>query len=106
MGNINQMVHSNIVQDPTEINLDAEILALQSVLDQDVSSKSSRLIPECVNLWISILRIIKIIQEILKKLNDIPKVFGLVYLFESVAMTANKSIIPEIEIFASKLIHH
>ena len=50
LGNINQVVHSNIVRDPTEINLYAAIMALQSVEDQDVPSQSSRLIPEYVNL--------------------------------------------------------
>ena len=46
------------------------------------------------------------IQKKDKKGNVIPKVFDLVYLLESVDMSANKSILPETASFSAKLIHH
>ena len=41
-----------------------------------------------------------------KKEKGIPKVFSLIYLFASVAMFSTKSILPEIESFSAKMIHH
>ena len=69
-------------------------------------SNSSRLIQEYISLCITGLRQSKIIQEKDNKGNEIPKVFGLIYIFVSVAMSATKSILPETEIFASNMIHH
>ena len=59
-----------------------------------------------MNLRISGFRWSKIIQEKYKKGYGIPKVFGLISLFASVAMSDTKSIIPEIASFVAKLIHH
>ena len=59
-----------------------------------------------MNLRILGLRRSKIIQEKYKKGNGIPKVFGLISLFASVAMSSTKSVIPEITSFPAKLIHH
>ena len=100
------MSHSNSVQNPTEINLDAAILASPIGEEHDIPSQSSRLIPEYVNLHVSGLRRSKIIQGKFKRGNVIPKVLGLIALFVSVVMHDTNSTLPETESFAYKLLHH
>ena len=48
----------------------------------------------------------KIIQEKYKKGNDIPKVFGLIALFVSVAVSDAKYILTETAVFEANLLHH
>ena len=79
---------------------------LPSLEEHGVPSQSSCLIPEYVNLAISVLRRSKIIQEKYKKGGSISKVFGLIELSASVAMSVTKSIIPETASFSSNLIHN
>ena len=62
LGWIHQVIQYNSVKNPTEVNLDAEMLASPSGEEHNVSSQSSRLIQEYVNLRISGLRQRKIIQ--------------------------------------------
>ena len=100
------MIHSNSVQNSTVINLDAAIMASPSGEENNVPSHSSLLIPEYVNLRISGLSRSKIIQEKYKKLNGIPKLFGLITLFVSIVMSVTRSIIPERAIFVAKLLQH
>ena len=52
LGQIHQVIHSNSLQNPTDINPDAEMLASPSGEDNGVPSQSSRLIPEYANLCI------------------------------------------------------
>ena len=52
LGHINQASHSKSVESPTEVNLDAEKLALPSGEENNVTSQSSWLIPEYANLRI------------------------------------------------------
>ena len=100
------MIHSNSVKNPTDINLDSATLDSPSGEDREVPSHSSRLIPEYPNLRISGLRRNKIIQERDSKVNGIPKVFGLIYLFTYVVMFITKSILPETESFTAKMLHY
>ena len=92
------MIYSDSGKKTTDIDLDSAMLDSPSGEDHNVPSHSSLLIPEYANLRISGLRQSKIIQEIYKKENGIPEVFGLVDLFASEAMYVTKSILPEIEI--------
>ena len=92
-GKSHQVIHSNSVKNPTEINLYTETLAPTSGKEHDVPSQPSCLIPEYVNLHILGIRRIKIIQERNEKGNDIPKLFGLVDLFTYVAMSDTKYIL-------------
>ena len=100
------MSHYNSVQNPTDINLDAETLVSPSGEEHDVPSHSSCIIPEYSNLHISVLSKSKIIHEKDKKLNGIPKLFGLIALLSYLDISATKSIIPETASFPSKLLHH
>ena len=88
------MSHSNIVQNPNEINRDASTMDSPSGEEHDMSSQSSLLIPEYDDLRISGLMQIKRIQEIDKKGNIIPKLFVLIFLFSSVTMSDTNSILP------------
>ena len=56
LGQSHQVVHSNGAQNPTEVNLDTEILASPSGEEHDVPSQSYCLIPEYANLRTSGLR--------------------------------------------------
>ena len=100
------MRHSNSAQNPTDINLDASTLAAPIGEYRDVPSRSSCLIPDYMNLHISGLRRRKIIQKRYKKINGILKVFGLISLFTSVAMSVTKSILPETASLSTNLLHH
>ena len=82
------------------------MLASPSGEENNVPSQPSRLIPEYANLRISGLRKSKIIQEKDKKGNGIPKVFGFIYLFASVAMSSTKSVLKEAVSFKANLIYH
>ena len=83
----------------TEINLDAATLDQTSGEYQDIPSQSL-LIPEYASLRTSGPTQIKRFQEIDKKGSVKPKVFGLIYLFASVEMSATKSILAKKEIFS------
>ena len=88
-----QVIHSNSAHNTTEVNLYASTMASPSGEEHYTTSQSSCLIPEHANPRISGLRQIKIIQEKYKQGNGTPKVFGLIYLFSYVVMSATKSII-------------
>ena len=62
LGNSHHLIHSNSVQNPTEINLDEETMDSPSGEYYKVPPQSSRLIPKYVNLCISGLSRRKIIQ--------------------------------------------
>ena len=49
---------------------------------------------------------IKIIQEKYKKVDGVPKVFGLISLFASMSMSVTNYILPDTAIFSYKLFHH
>ena len=66
----------------------------------------SRLIPEYENLHISGLGQSTRIQDKYRKVNGIPKLFELIYLFSSVSMTYTNSILPEIASFEANMLHH
>ena len=100
------MIHYNILQNPTEVNLDVSTLASPIGEEYDMPSQSYHLIPEYAKLRISGLSRRKIIQEKYKKVNVIPKVFGFIYLFESGAMYSIKYILTETASFSAKLLHH
>ena len=100
------MRHSNSAKFYNEVNLHASIMASPCGEEHDVTSQSSRLIPEYENLRTSGLRQSKIIQCKYKKGKVIPKVFGLIDLFASVAMSCTKYILPKIASFAAKLLHN
>ena len=98
--------HSNSAEILTEFNVYAATLDSPGVEEHDMTSRSSRLIPDYVNLRTSGLMQRIIIQDRYKKEKIITKLFGLLALLVSVAMYATKFIIPETESFAYKLIHH
>ena len=100
------MIHSNSLQNPTEVNLDIATLYSPSGEEHDVPSQSSHLIPEYTNLLVSALSISKIVQEQYKNENGIPKVFGLISLSAYVVIFSTKSILPETASFAAKILHH
>ena len=100
-----QVIQSNIMKNTTKVNLDAATLDSPSGEEHNVTSHSSFIIPEYVNLLILGLSWSKRIQEKYKNGNFIPKVFSLIEPFASVAMFVTKSIIPEKASFAAKLIH-
>ena len=68
-------------------------------------SRYSRLVQEYANLRTSGLSQIKIINE-KQEISVIPKMFVIMAIFLSVAMTVAKSILPETEMFAANLIQH
>ena len=82
------------------------MMASPSGEEHDMTSQSSHLIPEYANLCISVLIQRKIIQEKDNTGNVIPTVFRIIALFSSVSMSGTKSILPEIESFTAKLLHH
>ena len=106
LGKIYQVIHYNSDQNTIEVNLDAETLASPIVEEHNLPSQSSSLILEYANLHTSGLRRSKIIQDKGKTEKGIPKVFGLIALFASVTMSANKYILPETAIIVAKLLHH
>ena len=94
------------MQDPTEVNLDAEMMASPSGEEHVVTSQSSRSILYYANVRILGLRKIKIIKEKDNNRYGIPRIFGLISLFASVDMSSTKSMIPQTVIFSAKIIHH
>ena len=105
-GNSNQARYFNSDKDPTEVKLYAETLCSTIMEEHDVTSQSSHLIPEYVNLRLSGLRRRKGVQERDNNRDVKPKVFGLLALFASVAMSSTNLIITETESFTCKLLHH
>ena len=87
------MSHYNSAQSPTMVNRDVATLDSPGGEEHDVPSHSSRLIPEYANLCTSGLRQKKRVQDKDKKEKVIQNVFGIIYIFASVAMSVTKSIL-------------
>ena len=99
LGRSHQVNHSNSAQNPTDLNLDTATLDSPSGEGHVVPLHLSRLIPEYANIRTSGLRRRKIIQDKEKNEKGIPKVFGLIYLFASVEISATKYILYRNSIF-------
>ena len=93
------MSHSNSVKKKIDSKLDATILASPNREDHDGPSRPPCLIPEYVNICISVLRKSRRVQEKYKNGNSIPKVFGLISIFVSMDIYVTKFILPETDIF-------
>ena len=67
IGRSHQIIYSNSVQNPTDVNLDAKTMASPSGEEHDLPSPSSRLIPAYANFCTSGLSRSKIIQDKYKR---------------------------------------